>query len=98
MSFFCCYLNKSPKEKFINKINNYIQKNVINNNDIEIKLLNENYDQPNECFVCLDQVIENKKLITINCCNVQLHSSCFKEWCLIKKNIVCPICNKNLKL
>jgi RING finger and CHY zinc finger domain-containing protein 1 len=48
----------------------------------------------NECPICLEDIFNSIKQVTIMKCGHTIHQKCFIE--LVKSNIRCPLCNKSV--
>jgi len=56
-------------------------------------LLNDLFDNNQECSICLEEYSKNNKIMILNC-NHTFHKSCLELW--IKDNNTCPICRENI--
>ncbi|KAL2508724.1 E3 ubiquitin-protein ligase [Forsythia ovata] len=58
-------------------------------NFVNVKVANENEDEPEICVVCQGEYEENER-VGMLCCGHEYHLDCITTW-LLQKN-VCPIC------
>ena len=71
--------------------------NILNENELnkleETKhIFNANLD--NKCFICLNEICSNEKIIRLPCMHFY-HSQEIKKW--LRKKVYCPICRTNIK-
>lgn len=75
------------------KIVNY---DKITKKNINKYLLNINYKEYNniqECCICLTNINHNQKIQKLFNCKHLFHKKCIEKWILKSQKKICPICN-----
>lgn len=99
----CCFKLKRTKKK---NDYNFIVKNCLIIDKLENKencLIIDKFENNENCPICLDQLINNEKLLKINSCGHIFHSNCIYPWFDVqfkdnKYSLNCPLCRESVNI